>query len=356
MRVWLRPDRIARLGITVPDIVERDLAAEPAVAVGPDRRPAGRARHRVHLHGPDAGAPAERGGVRRDHRPLEPGRLAGPPEGRRAASSSAPSSTTPSAATTRKPAAVIAVFQIPGTNALAVADEIKKTMEDLQARFPRDMDYKVSLDTTLPVVGGHQRDRAHAVRGGRPRHHRRLHLPAELARDADPAADRAGLARRRVHLLPAARLLDQRALAARPRPRDRHRRRRRDCRRRGGHAPHRARHDAEGGHLQGDGGGVGAGRGHRADPGRGVRAGRLHGRHLGHALPAVRDHDRDLGAAVGVQRADAVAGAGGDAAEAADRQEDAADAVLPRASTRCSARAPNGYITVRGLPGRASWW
>ncbi|MCK7485737.1 MAG: efflux RND transporter permease subunit [Bacillus subtilis] len=31
--------------------------------------------------------------------------------------------------------------------------------------------------------------------------------------------------------------------------------------------------------LQGDGGGVGAGRGHRPHPGRGVRAGRLHGRH-----------------------------------------------------------------------------
>ena len=45
--------------------------------VGPDRRPAGGARHRVHLHGPHAGAPAERRGVRRDHRPLEPRRLAG---------------------------------------------------------------------------------------------------------------------------------------------------------------------------------------------------------------------------------------------------------------------------------------
>jgi len=46
------------------------------------------------------------------------------------------------------PAAVIAVFQIPGTNALEVADKIKKTMDDLSTRFPRDMEYLISLDTT----------------------------------------------------------------------------------------------------------------------------------------------------------------------------------------------------------------
>ena len=49
---------------------------------------------------------------------------------------------------------MIAVFQIPGTNALEVANEIKKTMEDLKSRFPPDLDYSVSLDTTLPVTEG----------------------------------------------------------------------------------------------------------------------------------------------------------------------------------------------------------
>jgi HAE1 family hydrophobic/amphiphilic exporter-1 len=52
------------------------------------------------------------------------------------------------------PSAVIAVFQIPGTNALDVANRIKATMEDLKQRFPRDMDYLVSLDTTLPITEG----------------------------------------------------------------------------------------------------------------------------------------------------------------------------------------------------------
>ena len=53
-----------------------------------------------------------------------------------------------------KPAAVIAVFQIPGTNALDVANKIKAEMANLSKRFPRDMEYLVSLDTTLPVSEG----------------------------------------------------------------------------------------------------------------------------------------------------------------------------------------------------------
>src|SRR5436189_796348 len=53
-----------------------------------------------------------------------------------------------------KPAAVIAVFQIPGTNAVEVAGNVKATMAELKKRFPRDMDYLISLDTTLPVTEG----------------------------------------------------------------------------------------------------------------------------------------------------------------------------------------------------------
>ena len=46
------------------------------------------------------------------------------------------------------------MFQIPGTNALDVANRIKAQMEELKQRFPRDMEYVVSLDTTLPVTEG----------------------------------------------------------------------------------------------------------------------------------------------------------------------------------------------------------
>ena len=53
-----------------------------------------------------------------------------------------------------KASAVIAVFQIPGTNAIEVASKIKATMKELSQRFPRDMEYAISLDTTLPVEEG----------------------------------------------------------------------------------------------------------------------------------------------------------------------------------------------------------
>lgn len=51
-------------------------------------------------------------------------------------------------------ASSIAVYQIPGSNALAVADEVKKKMEGLKDRFPTDMVLNYSLDTTLAVTAG----------------------------------------------------------------------------------------------------------------------------------------------------------------------------------------------------------
>ncbi len=53
-----------------------------------------------------------------------------------------------------QPAAVMAIYQIPGSNALDVAARIRATLADLSTKFPRDMTYLVSLDTTLPVSEG----------------------------------------------------------------------------------------------------------------------------------------------------------------------------------------------------------
>jgi len=49
---------------------------------------------------------------------------------------------------------IIAVFQTPGSNAIAVADGVKKAMAEMKGRFPSDLDYAVTLDTTLPVTEG----------------------------------------------------------------------------------------------------------------------------------------------------------------------------------------------------------
>jgi hydrophobic/amphiphilic exporter-1 (mainly G- bacteria), HAE1 family len=153
MRVWLRPDRIGRLGLTVPDIanaISQQNQLTPAGQIGgPPAAPGTEYTYTVRTQGrlldedqfgdiilrtnPDGSE------VRlKDVARIELGTMLYNAVGRHDGT----------------PAAVIAVFQIPGTNAVEVANNIKATMEDLKTRFPRDMDYLISLDTTLPVTEG----------------------------------------------------------------------------------------------------------------------------------------------------------------------------------------------------------
>ncbi|HEV8062191.1 MAG TPA: multidrug efflux RND transporter permease subunit, partial [Gemmataceae bacterium] len=46
------------------------------------------------------------------------------------------------------PAAALAIYQLPGTNALDVADRVRAKMEDLKKRFPDGLDYGIYYDTT----------------------------------------------------------------------------------------------------------------------------------------------------------------------------------------------------------------
>ena len=50
--------------------------------------------------------------------------------------------------------AAIAIFQMPGSNALEVAAQAKVAMEEMSKRFPKDIEYKESLDTTLAITEG----------------------------------------------------------------------------------------------------------------------------------------------------------------------------------------------------------
>jgi HAE1 family hydrophobic/amphiphilic exporter-1 len=52
------------------------------------------------------------------------------------------------------PAAIINVYQLPGFNALEAVQGARRLMDELKQRFPVDMDYTVSLDTTLAVSEG----------------------------------------------------------------------------------------------------------------------------------------------------------------------------------------------------------
>src|SRR5271170_6296735 len=53
-----------------------------------------------------------------------------------------------------QPSCIVAIFLTPGANAVAVADAAKKVMAQLSQRFPEDLAYSTALDTTLPVTEG----------------------------------------------------------------------------------------------------------------------------------------------------------------------------------------------------------
>ena len=153
MRIWVKPDLLAKLGLTVPDLVravQQQNSVNPAGQVGAEPAPKGKettytVRAQGRLQTPEEfGQVVVRsnpdGSVVRlsDVARLELGaqnyqqlaRFGG------------------------KPAAIVAVFQAPGSNALAVADGVKKTMDELKQRFPADLDYAIGLDTTRSVTEG----------------------------------------------------------------------------------------------------------------------------------------------------------------------------------------------------------
>jgi HAE1 family hydrophobic/amphiphilic exporter-1 len=153
MRMWLNPDRLARLGLTVTDVqnaLRQQNVVNPAGQVGAEPAPAGqqltytvRAQGRlvepsefanvVVRENPDGSS------VRvKDVARIEMGALNYQQYG----------------TFNGQPAAVIAAFQTPGSNALDVAQSIRKTMDDLATRFPSGIKYEVSLDTTAPVKAG----------------------------------------------------------------------------------------------------------------------------------------------------------------------------------------------------------
>jgi HAE1 family hydrophobic/amphiphilic exporter-1 len=153
MRIWVNPDVLAKLGISVTDIanaVRQQSTVNPSGQVGAEPAPTGKEMtYTVRSQG-RLQTPEEFGQIvvlekpdgsivrLKDVARIE---LGGQSYAQRSRLGGQPSST-------------IGVFQAPGSNALAVVNGVKAAMAQLKTRFPDDLDYAVTLDTTQAVTQG----------------------------------------------------------------------------------------------------------------------------------------------------------------------------------------------------------
>jgi hydrophobe/amphiphile efflux-1 (HAE1) family protein len=155
MRIWVKPDRLAKLGVTVSEVVnavQSQNTVNPAGQVGSEPSVAGQQftyaiRAQGRLKTPEEFGDiviregADGGMVRvKDVATVDLGsqdynwiaRLNG------------------------KPAAIIGIYQLPGSNAVEAAKGVRKLVSKMSQSFPPGMDYKVTLDTTDAVRAGMQ--------------------------------------------------------------------------------------------------------------------------------------------------------------------------------------------------------
>jgi len=153
MRVWVNPDRLTKLQVTVPQIIaalQSQNTVNPAGQIGGEPAPKGQQfTYTVQAQG-RLTSPEQFGEIilrvnpdgsnlrLRDVARVELGaqvyNLTGRYNG--------------------NPSAILAVYQLPGSNAVQAASNLRKRIGELKQRFPKDLDYEVSLDTTKAVTAG----------------------------------------------------------------------------------------------------------------------------------------------------------------------------------------------------------
>src|SRR5215831_6568579 len=153
MRLWVKPDQLAKLGVTVTEIVSAVQAqntVNPAGRIGGEPVPSGQQfAYTVRAQG-RLTSPEEFGEIVVRESPG--GGVVRVKEVARVELGAQDYSV--SGRLNGKPSAIIAVYQLPGSNAVNAAAGIKNLMAQLKERFPSDVDYVVSLDTTRSVVQG----------------------------------------------------------------------------------------------------------------------------------------------------------------------------------------------------------
>jgi HAE1 family hydrophobic/amphiphilic exporter-1 len=153
MRIWIKPDRLAQLGITVPEIIDAirsqsvivpggKFGAEPAppgteftyTVRLPERLQSVEEFEDVVVRTQASGAQVRVRDIARVELGVETYGTHTRVNG--------------------KPCAIVAVYQAPGSNAVELASQIRNTMAELSESFPPSIQYDVSLDTTLAITAG----------------------------------------------------------------------------------------------------------------------------------------------------------------------------------------------------------
>jgi hydrophobic/amphiphilic exporter-1 (mainly G- bacteria), HAE1 family len=153
MRIWLKPDLLAKLGIPATEVinaVQAQNTVNPSGQIGSEPAPPGQeftysVRAQGRLATPDQFGDIivrenpDGGVVRiRDVARIELGVQSYTLKGR----------------LNGKPSAILAVYQLPGSNAVDDANRVRALMSEWRSRFPADMDYVISLDQTRAVTEG----------------------------------------------------------------------------------------------------------------------------------------------------------------------------------------------------------
>jgi HAE1 family hydrophobic/amphiphilic exporter-1 len=153
MRLWVKPDQLAKLSVTVTDIINAlraqntvnpagQIGGEPAppgqeftyTVRSPGRLTSGEEFGEIVIRANPDGSLLRLKDVARIELGAQTYSLNGRLDG--------------------KPAAVLACYQLPGTNALQAADGVKALMARVSQQFPADISYAISLDTTRAVTAG----------------------------------------------------------------------------------------------------------------------------------------------------------------------------------------------------------
>jgi HAE1 family hydrophobic/amphiphilic exporter-1 len=153
MRIWIKPDRLSQLGVTVPEIVDAiksqsvivpggKFGAEPAppgteftyTVRLPERLQSEEEFGEIVVRTTEGGAQVRIKDIARVELGVE----------------------TYSGFTrlNNRQSSIIALYQAPGSNAVELVKKATETMEELSKSFPSGMRYDISLDTSKPITAG----------------------------------------------------------------------------------------------------------------------------------------------------------------------------------------------------------